>query len=1317
MKKIIFLISFLLSIESIHTQNQALDFDGVDDQMITNVPISGNVDFTLEIWFKIDNIVNFTNLFTFSDPSGTIGTRFQATTIFGQLVIIDDFANSSSLINPQYGDLSNNQKLTITKNGDLIKIFSYGQELIAYTTGQMNEFNLESLLTFGYRNEIASTAFNGKIDEFRLWDHAKSNAEVSQLWACTLTGEEEGLLIYYQFQNFENPGDGPIIIPDLAGANDFGELIGFALSGNDSNLVNLDLELTLCAPVECNANFTNNAEMLDCGDVNFTNNSEGDNLTFSWDFGDGNSSTDESPFHNYLFPGSFQICLTVTNEDCSNEYCDDITLSFPADPPGISISVEPIIIEADPDNNCMANYNFDLPDIDSPCSRVAIDRTRNDGLDVSDPYPIGITIVTSVFTNDYGSSTVSQNVTVEANNECMDPCDDMPIEESFIPNPTFELVNCEPQGAADLECAESWEQATAGSSDLWSLDLLEIPSVGFGSQPPNGSSYYVGCYAQESISYAEYIGTCLNQTLLSMETYTLEAFFGTTQISPGGEGGGAFEGDFVILGIPICPNWPISGSDCKEDDYDVISRLTLSIPNNTWLNDKIQFEINTTETYEAIMIGVSCDPWPVTDKKNYLLIDDLLLRPGPPCDDGMTATDPCDQIPIEESFIPNADFESTSCEPNGIAQLDCANDWAQATAGSSDFFSVVAPYMTISSIGTALPPPDGSDYFVGAYARESTNWAEYIGACLTETLPANETFTLEAYFGTPDGGTTGGGNFNGDFVILGIPNCPDWPLSGSDCKEEEYDVISRKTLNLPGGVWQQSKIEFEIKTLDEYEAIMMGVSCNPWPVEDKLNYLLIDDLLLRPGPICNDCFTVEEQIIECNEDLTYDVQIKIKNQTPDQIFDRLLIFGSSGNALISPTVQTNFGVDANGAPIDTLDVDFVSGYIPFTISALDYVQEEIEVCFEVAPQNPEGGFCCAENQAFCVTLPVCCLPEETTLTEFIPDEELECCYELNMSNECAIDYFKRIDIHSTLEGTTLTGSVSENMWSIAQPEAQTISLSFNSTADSDVDNLPIGTYNPVTICLDNLSIGDPEMQEITVDWISCDDDGTEIIYQSDQHFFECEPPSDPCFEIINIDQDCDENLNPVLTITLQNLNEAGITAQDIVTAPAGNNTVDQYSPQSLHNLNLNSEGLLDFQITLNGLTEGEVFSFNITLHDYTNELEDGGFWCCSDGLDYQVLLASCASNPNSAFPAPKLEFDTNPNPVHDELEIVFKEIEFLEQIDINIFDINGKSVFSQKALKHERQVQLSTNELSTGLYFIQIQTLRGASEIQSFLKI
>jgi len=59
--------------------------------------------------------------------------------------------------------------------------------------------------------------------------------------------------------------------------------------------------------------------------VTFYNQSFGGG-TYSWDFGDGNTSTQSDPQHTYTDVGIYQVCLTVTDDCGSDTYCQEIQL-------------------------------------------------------------------------------------------------------------------------------------------------------------------------------------------------------------------------------------------------------------------------------------------------------------------------------------------------------------------------------------------------------------------------------------------------------------------------------------------------------------------------------------------------------------------------------------------------------------------------------------------------------------------------------------------------------------------------------------------------------------------------------------------------------------------------------------------------------------------------------------------------------------------------------------------------------------------------------------------------------------------------------
>ncbi len=85
--------------------------------------------------------------------------------------------------------------------------------------------------------------FRGIMDEVRIWDYARSGADIASDYQEALTGTEPGLLAYYNFDQGIANGDntGITTITDLTGNNN-GTLQGFTLTPNStSNFVQSDL--------------------------------------------------------------------------------------------------------------------------------------------------------------------------------------------------------------------------------------------------------------------------------------------------------------------------------------------------------------------------------------------------------------------------------------------------------------------------------------------------------------------------------------------------------------------------------------------------------------------------------------------------------------------------------------------------------------------------------------------------------------------------------------------------------------------------------------------------------------------------------------------------------------------------------------------------------------------------------------------------------------------------------------------------------------------------------------------------------------------
>lgn len=99
-----------------------------------------------------------------------------------------------------------------------------------------------------------------------------------------------------------------------------------------------------CGSSNCFAGFqyfTNNGSSF-----SFVDHSSQNATSWTWDFGDGNISTQQNPSHFYTQGGNYAVCLSiVTADSCYASFCDTITVSNP--------------------NSCRANFGYSFAGCDS----------------------------------------------------------------------------------------------------------------------------------------------------------------------------------------------------------------------------------------------------------------------------------------------------------------------------------------------------------------------------------------------------------------------------------------------------------------------------------------------------------------------------------------------------------------------------------------------------------------------------------------------------------------------------------------------------------------------------------------------------------------------------------------------------------------------------------------------------------------------------------------------------------------------------------------------------------------------------------------
>lgn len=55
--------------------------------------------------------------------------------------------------------------------------------------------------------------------------------------------------------------------------------------------------------------------------------STGDIIQWQWDFGDGTGSAEQNPIHYFAQPGLYSTCLTISGNNCTSVYCQEIIIS------------------------------------------------------------------------------------------------------------------------------------------------------------------------------------------------------------------------------------------------------------------------------------------------------------------------------------------------------------------------------------------------------------------------------------------------------------------------------------------------------------------------------------------------------------------------------------------------------------------------------------------------------------------------------------------------------------------------------------------------------------------------------------------------------------------------------------------------------------------------------------------------------------------------------------------------------------------------------------------------------------------------------
>lgn len=383
-REIIFLCLLLVTINAGMAQNSGLHFDGVNDRVNLGGDAGDGVR-SIELWFRLTNEVLPTNsnritLVTRNSDNQMgefgiyIGYAFLGER--GRVTFTRQVGSSFYYI---YSDQNSWQA---NKWYHVAAVIDPQDGMKMYIDGILQQDTDPSCQATASENEITTIGcwgdkyirwFAGDIDELRFWNRALSSSEIIDNMCDSINPQNaEGLSGYwkmnegsgdtiydhgfsgqngfvngavyieensdfsYDINEFEvqfyatgisnsytwDFGDGcfsseknPVHVYDSSGTY----TVCLSVDGKCDPLVNCK-DITICLqPV---SNFSANINDFE---VDFNQLSQGA-LTYYWDFGDGNISTEINPTHTYDSTGTYIVCLTVTNNCGSDILCHDVVL-------------------------------------------------------------------------------------------------------------------------------------------------------------------------------------------------------------------------------------------------------------------------------------------------------------------------------------------------------------------------------------------------------------------------------------------------------------------------------------------------------------------------------------------------------------------------------------------------------------------------------------------------------------------------------------------------------------------------------------------------------------------------------------------------------------------------------------------------------------------------------------------------------------------------------------------------------------------------------------------------------------------------------
>ncbi|EDN70454.1 VCBS [Beggiatoa sp. PS] len=205
----------------------ALELDGSGDYItLPDDKTWFNGDLTIESWVYPHSYANWSRILDIGQGSGDYNVVLALTNETSgkpSFRVFDDNGNRNPLESNTALTISTWNHIAVTLSGTTATMYINGAESGSITNSYIPSDVTRDKAYIGHSNWSNDADANAVFDEMRIWDVARSQAEIQAYMNRTMDGNESGLIAYYNFD--EKAASSIAVLSDIAG-NNLGTLNG-----------------------------------------------------------------------------------------------------------------------------------------------------------------------------------------------------------------------------------------------------------------------------------------------------------------------------------------------------------------------------------------------------------------------------------------------------------------------------------------------------------------------------------------------------------------------------------------------------------------------------------------------------------------------------------------------------------------------------------------------------------------------------------------------------------------------------------------------------------------------------------------------------------------------------------------------------------------------------------------------------------------------------------------------------------------------------------------------------------------------------------